>query len=207
MIIFGWRGITYVKNRGTFYCPQCNGEQAYERKRVRRFFTLYFIPVIPLSLAGEFIECRGCGGSFRENVLSYDPRAERAHAEVEFQRAMKRVMVQMMMADGRIEDSEIATICTIYASVAGSDLSEADVRKEIGRVESAKIGFADALAEMGKFLNEDGKELVVKAAFMVAAADGVLKEEETSLLSQIAGGIGMTPAHFRGLMSDLTPPE
>jgi hypothetical protein len=50
MIIFGTRGITYTKDRGTFFCPGCSSEQPYEWKRVRRVFTLYFILVIPLNV-------------------------------------------------------------------------------------------------------------------------------------------------------------
>ena len=66
MIIFGTRGITYRKDGGRFFCPECDGEQPYDRKRVRRFFTLYFIPLIPLNLLAEYIECPRCGGTYRD---------------------------------------------------------------------------------------------------------------------------------------------
>ena len=49
MIIFGTRGVTWNGESGEFVCPGCGGTtQQYTRKTIRRFFTLYFIPLIPL---------------------------------------------------------------------------------------------------------------------------------------------------------------
>ena len=48
MIIFGTRGVKSTLSQGQFDCPQCGSNRAYKHKKVTRFFTLYFIPVIPL---------------------------------------------------------------------------------------------------------------------------------------------------------------
>lgn len=69
-ILFGFRGITYGKGKGTFQCPYCEEQTSYERKRVRRFFTLFFIPLIPLDLLLEYVECRRCYHNFRPEALS-----------------------------------------------------------------------------------------------------------------------------------------
>ena len=68
MIIVG----TKVKHRkieeGEFFCPKCQAEREYHLKRAVRYFTLYFIPVVPLTQIGEFIECQSCGLSFVPRV-------------------------------------------------------------------------------------------------------------------------------------------
>jgi hypothetical protein len=69
-IIFGFRGITYSKERGTFDCPYCREQTSYVRKRIRRFFTLFFIPLIPLDLLLEYVECQRCCHTCRPEVLS-----------------------------------------------------------------------------------------------------------------------------------------
>jgi zinc-ribbon family len=69
LIIYGTRGIKYKHREGQFFCPACHEQQAYVHRRVRRFFTLYFIPLIPLTLAGEYIECQRCTGTFKLEVL------------------------------------------------------------------------------------------------------------------------------------------
>ena len=43
MIIFGTRGVSSTTGSGRFYCPRCEQERPYHSKRMRRFFTLYFI--------------------------------------------------------------------------------------------------------------------------------------------------------------------
>ena len=52
MIIFGWRGVTFSAGSGSFFCPSCADQRDFDKKSVRQFFTLYFIPIIPASLTG-----------------------------------------------------------------------------------------------------------------------------------------------------------
>ena len=69
-IVFGWRGITYTIGKGSFHCPGCGCQQMYRHRRSRRFFTLYFIPLIPLDKIGEFVECQICLQKWQPLVLS-----------------------------------------------------------------------------------------------------------------------------------------
>ena len=46
--------------------------------------------------------------------------------------------------------------------------------------------------------------MVVKAAFMVAAADGVFQEEEKDMLNEIGESLQMTPAHFSGVIQSMS---
>jgi predicted RNA-binding Zn-ribbon protein involved in translation (DUF1610 family) len=76
-IFFGSRGITSTKDRGTFYCPRCNRDRIeYALKSTRPWFTLYFIPIFPIGGAERYVECQRCGGTFREEVLDYEPPSE-----------------------------------------------------------------------------------------------------------------------------------
>src|SRR5687768_3845712 len=105
-IIFGTRGVTTTTSRGSFYCPSCAAASPYKHVTVRRFFTLYFIPLIPLDLVGEYIECEQCRNTFNESVLSYDPEKEQRAFRAGFEVALSRVLIYMMLADGDIEDAE-----------------------------------------------------------------------------------------------------
>jgi zinc-ribbon family len=63
MIIWGSRGITSSLAKGFFHCPRCDQQRSYDHKKVRRFFTLFFIPLIPLESLGEYVECQFCKGT------------------------------------------------------------------------------------------------------------------------------------------------
>ena len=170
---------------------------------MRRFFTLYFIPLIPMNMLGEYVECDDCRVTYKLSVLDFDPRAANAAFEAEYVRAMKRVMVLMMMVDGDIDDEEIRVIRDLYVELGGAPLTEAQVRAEIGAASSDGLGVGDFLGGMAGTLNDNGKEMVVKAAFAVAAADGVFAEEEMALLGEISQALLMTPAHYRGVLAEL----
>ena len=204
MIIFGTRGITSTAETGDFFCPSCQGQASYRHRRVRRFFTLYFIPVIPLGMHGEYIECDQCKGTYQMEVLQLDPTAGAVEFEAEFQRAVKQVMVDMMLADGSVDAEEIEVIRNIYGELAGQEISEDAIRAEILEAESSGRDVTETLKGLAGNLNDNGKELVIRAAYMVAAADGVFEDEEKKLIGLIAEAMGMTTAHLRGVIASLS---
>ena len=69
MIIFGTKARYKTVDSGEFFCPSCQKTRQYERKQGKNYFSLYFVPVIPMGDAGEFIECQTCGRSYHPDVL------------------------------------------------------------------------------------------------------------------------------------------
>jgi len=206
MIIFGTRGITTTPQRGDFHCPSCASMQNYALKRVRRFFTLYFIPVIPLDKLGEYVECLSCKDTYKPGVLEHDPAQNARALEAEYHRAVKGVMIQMLLADGVVDDAEVKTAANIYRSVAGRDIAEEELRSEITAAQTAGDDLGATLRAVQGSLNSEGKELALKAALYVAMADGEIQPEEQALLAEIGANLGMSDAHIRGVISSLESP-
>ena len=73
MIIFGFRSRESTAGSGTFACPRCQSPQSYRLMAVRRWFTLYFLPVIPLSRVGQYVQCDRCAGTFSDEILNGFP--------------------------------------------------------------------------------------------------------------------------------------
>jgi flagellar biosynthesis protein FliP len=71
MIIFGTTGITSVKSKGSCHCPACGAGADYQQKSVTRFFTLFFVPLIPMGKVADFVQCERCGGTFKPEVLGW----------------------------------------------------------------------------------------------------------------------------------------
>lgn len=74
MIIYGWTTLQKTLSSHEFHCPQCGSVEYGDLKSANRWFTLYFIPVIPLGSQGQYVECVSCAGTFHSEVLDYDPR-------------------------------------------------------------------------------------------------------------------------------------
>jgi len=203
LIIFGTRGVTYSSGNGDFYCPDCQSTRQYGKKRVRRFFTLYFIPLIPLDLRGEYVECDQCRSTYDPAVLSLDLAADDSSFDAQYQHAIKRVMVLMCLADGVVDDDEVATIASVYGELAGRAMSEAEVREEIKKAAGDRKEVEDYVKEVVGSLNQPGKELVVRSAFLVAAADGEFQDEERELLTRIGKALEMSPKDFKVLLDSM----
>jgi tellurite resistance protein len=201
VIIYGTRGVTSTQASGTFHCPQCGSGSPYRHKTVRRFFTLYFIPLIPLDRLGEYVECGACGGTYKPAVLELDPEADRAAFEAEFHGAVRGVMLKMMLADGVIEDEELESVATVYEQLAGKVLSVEQIRAEAEALQGdASQSVQDYVKDVRGSLNDQGKELVVRAALAVASADGKVSDTERLLLVEIGEALELTEAHLMGIL-------
>ncbi len=203
MIIFGTRGVTLTKDRGEFHCPQCQDQHPFQKKLVRRFFTLYFIPLIPLDKLGEYVECGTCEGTFHTNVLDYDPREEGRKIEALYLVGMKQVMIATLVADGEVDDNEVRELQRIFSELSGITVTEEDLREEIDHFRLQGADAVDAVQGLAGFLNDEGKERVLAAGFAIAAADGEVTRDEIDTLIAVATGLGMSTAHTRGLLSEL----
>ncbi len=206
MIIFGTRGITTTPERGTFNCPQCASPQPYNFKRVRRFFTLYFIPVIPLDKLGEYIECPSCQGTYDVEILNYDPSQEGLQIEAFFFIAVKQVMIAMLLADGIIDDGEVKMLQSVYLDLTGTEIPEEELREEIAVIQASGSSALQLIQELSPQLNDPGKETVMRAAYAIANADGRIDDTESTLLAEIGDGLGFTTAHMQGLLSSMNQP-
>lgn len=202
-LIFGTRGVTGTSDRGRFFCPRCGSEQDYAHKRVRRFFTLFFVPLVPLDRVGEYVECDGCKGTFKETVLSHGQQEAHWRFEAEFQKATRELLVLMLLADGRVDPAEVRRICDIYPRVTGAEITEDEVRGEAVRLSDVEADVPALMAPYQGLLNDEGREAVIKAALLVALADGEMDRSEARVLDQVAEALGMTSAHYEGVLTSV----
>ena len=206
MIIFGTTAITMNKDSGHFYCPQCGPDNEFRHKNVRCFFTLYFIPLIPLHSLGEYIECQRCQGTFNTNVLEYDPAETQRQEEAIFMVAAKQVMIAMLLADGIVDDSEIKELQATFEDLAGMEVTEQDLREEIALVQENNVNTLELVEKFGPSLNDKGKEILLTAAYQIAAADGYIDPSEMELMRKIGGILQLSRAHLNGLLAELESP-
>ena len=79
LIIFGMKVRHQEIGQGEFFCPKCQNQRNYKHKKAARYFSLYFVPIIPLGTLGEFVECQTCGVAFEPTVLHMQGPARARH--------------------------------------------------------------------------------------------------------------------------------
>lgn len=69
MIIWGSKGREKTVESGEFFCPHCMKKASYARRKVARYFTLYFIPLFPIEQLGEYVHCGACQSEYDPKIL------------------------------------------------------------------------------------------------------------------------------------------
>ncbi len=203
IVVYGSYGITYSKGPpGEFHCPCCSGMRGYRHRRVRRFFHVFFIPLIPLNLAGEYVECAGCKGTYKLEVLAQ----AQAPGLSEGQKAARRVLAMMTLADGRVEESEIAAILDYLRYAEKRNVTRDEVLAELEAARTAPPDVETFCRQIMGFLNEQGRQDVLKAAHMVASADGHVDPSEQKLLERLGIALGMKPAQVSSNLATTPTP-
>ena len=206
MIIFGTRGVKSTIEQGTFNCPQCESNQSYKLRKVTQFFTLYFIPLIPLGKKGEYVECQSCKGTFIPNVLKYQRDSSADNFLSEYEKAMKHSLVLIMLADGHIDPNEMATVLSIVNKFGHNDISMNELEDYVKKVENENEDISTYLKRVTPSLNTHGKEMVIKCALAVAAADGNIDSSELKLITKMAQTMEMTGTHLKGILHEMMTP-
>jgi len=201
LIIFGLRVFYRTVGQGTFHCQRCGGDREYRHRAGRRWFTLFFIPVIPLSKAGEHVRCAVCGTRYRMEVLSLPTVAQMQAA---LPAGMRAAAVTMLRAGGgnsgparrRAIDAIKGSGQADYDDAAlDADLAAPALPGQPGRE------LAGPLNRLAAQLAVPAREWFLAEAVRIGLADGMLSDDERNVAREIAAQLGMTPAQARGVIA------
>lgn len=197
ILIWGWKSRLKSLGQGTFHCPHCQADRQYDHRQARRWFTLFWIPLIPLKVLGTFIECTTCTSGYDERVLTMPTNASLAD---NLSIALRGLVVAVITADGAVSDTERTMAVHLVSGQVdhayGPDELEADL------VAYAGHGVADVLGELSGTLNEHGKERLVQTCIDLARADGSIDEAELAVAREVGAALLMTPAHVKGVIAE-----
>jgi hypothetical protein len=194
LLIFGLSVFFRTLSEGTFHCPHCGGDRPYRRRAGRRWFTLFFLPVLPLNQVGEVVECRTCGTRFDVAVLRAPTAQQMAAALPSGVRAA--VALILLSGDpahpgGRARAAE--AVRGYGETTYGDEALEADLRLRPPALEE-EVGRA------GAQLTVEAKEWFLAQVVRVGLANGPLTDNERQSLHRIAHFLGMSQAHAHGVI-------
>lgn len=201
MIIFGTRGVKSDRERGVFFCPNCQMRRNYKLVEQRRYGHLFFIPLLPLDTVGSYVECEVCHTTYRPEVLDYDPDRLREKLIEDYSVALLRTMCCVAAADGRQSPYEIGTIRNLYAELTKNVLNDDQVAYLISVADHNAATLVQELERLAGNLNDQAKEALVQANVLVALCDGDASEAEFQVIVSYAQALGMSRAHFQGVLA------
>ena len=126
---------------------------------------------------------------------------------IDFHGAVKRIMILMMLADGVIQPEEVRAIQSTFKRLAKTELSAEEVNQEVQLAKSDGRGLTEFLSVLALVLSKEGKAMIIKAAYLIAAADGALHEDEKVLILNIARCLQMDKTEMQSAISALEQPQ
>jgi hypothetical protein len=206
LLIFGLRVFYRAVGQGMFHCQRCGGDREYRHRAGRRWFTLFFIPVIPLNHVGDHVQCTICGTRYRMDVLSLPTTAQMQEA---LPAGMQVAVIAMLRAGGAssasarrraIDAIKGAGVANYDDAALDADLSAAVMPDQPGRHQPGR-DLAGPLNRLAIQLAVPAREWFLAEIVRIGLADGMLSDEERHAAREVAAQLGMTPAQARGVIS------
>ena len=195
MIIWGWKTVFRVIGSGVFSCPTCGTDRNYERRKAQRFFTLFFIPLIPLKTVGEFVRCTYCKNDFRDSVLARPTASQFTDL---LQNTVRGVMVNVLRRGGWEHPGARAIAVQEIVTAGAVGYGEQNLAQDMQVVPA---DLTQMLASLAGQLPDAGREALVAGATRVAAADGPVQPAERAVIDSVGAALGMSQAYVAGIVA------
>jgi hypothetical protein len=195
LIIWGLRVVYRTLGRGVFFCRRCGGDREFRHRAGRRFITVFFIPLVPVTRTGEHVQCLTCRTRYVTEVLKLPTTVQMQVALVTGMRAV--VAVILRAGD---PSSALCRRRAIDAVAGAGDNSYDEVALAEDLSESAEAG-RPKIAALGSQLQVEAREWCLAEAIRIAMADGPLTGAERSAAEHLAAALGMTQAQAIGVVA------
>ena len=195
LLIFGLRVFYRTVAQGTFHCRRCGGDRKYLHRAGRRWFTLFFIPVIPLNAVGEHVQCTTCRTRYVTDVLKQPTTAQMQAALP----AGMRAAVSAMLRSG--DPSSPVSRQRAIEAVIGSGVPNYDETMLNADLARPFEAIRPALNRVGAQLTIQAREWYLAEVIRIALADDPLTESERHAALAVGVDLGMTQAQVIGVIA------
>lgn len=185
MIIFGSTSLNSTIGSGDFFCPRCNLPRQYRHIGVNRFFTLYFIPLIPMGRAGDYVECVQCTGTYGMEILNYNPEAALAQFWID----LRRCLVLLLHEAQRTDSASLARLKAWFEEQAHEPVTPETIHEELQHAAQASANLTNFVHQQFSNLDEDNKLTVLLAGRDLLKQNGPLEERDKAALRKFGAGL------------------
>lgn len=193
-IIWGWRTRLSVKETGVFFSPATGCDGPYELVQARTWFTLFFLPLIPLKVKGMYVRCGVTKELYDPRVLDNPTTADFA---TQLAGALREIVAAVVIADSTAGDEETSVaIDRLAGQVPGYNRATLDA--DIASLDADQL--RQRLSYLAGSLSTDGKEQLLSTAAAVMAAGPARDDGTRRLVQSIGESLGMSPAHVLGVI-------
>lgn len=197
LLIFGVRIRFRTIGTVAFFCPRCGGDRQGDRRTARRWFTLFWLPVVPLDQVGEVVECSTCHTRFEPAVAEAPTTA----ALSEILGNAVRVLAAMVVRTGEPADPALRAAAVANVRLVDSGYEDATLAADAVAVDPAVA--ESYVAPLGEGLQVSGKERFLGDLVRIALAGGTITPDQRRVIDLAGRGLDLTPAHITGIVTSV----
>ncbi|MBT4837043.1 MAG: zinc ribbon domain-containing protein [Methylococcales bacterium] len=181
LILFGEQIIKKNLKQVEVYCPVCQKKTKYTLSRTREFFTLFFVPVIPMQEIEYLAECEQCKSSMPPDFISNGCQTIFRAPYIE---SIVIVAAQILIDLGYYQNN-IDIIHQVFEEMTGQSLDDDVLSAAIEELKNGSTGVLGSIKLKLKTINESGSLLIIQTTFKFYLGLGALNERERQIIYSI----------------------
>lgn len=197
LLIFGIRIRFRTLATVAFFCPRCGGDREGQRRAARRWFTLFWVPVLPLDQVGEVVECTTCHTRFEPAVADVPTSASLS----EILGNAVRVLAAMVVRTGDPTDASLRAAAVANVRRVDDAYDDATLAADAAAVDPALA--ESYVAPLAEGLQVSGKERFLGDLVRIALAGGTVTADQRRVVDLAGRGLDLTPAHITGIVTSV----
>jgi hypothetical protein len=197
LLVFGFKIRLSTVASLVLFCPTCGGDRVGARRSARRWFTLFWIPLLPLNRVGEVVECETCHTRYDPSVADQPTTASLAAILDD----AVRVLTAMIVRTGRPESAVLRYAAVDHVARVLPAYDDAVLAGDVAALDPALA--EQYVAPLADGLEVTGKERLVADLVRVAMADGTVTADQRRIIDLTGRGLGLTPTHVTGIVTSV----
>ncbi|MEC8390208.1 MAG: zinc-ribbon domain-containing protein, partial [Planctomycetota bacterium] len=188
-----------VIDTGSFDCPKCHQQRSYQRKLIKNWISIYFIPIIPIGASGEVLQCTKCKIEFPAKSAPQSQASDSPTSE-DFAEAL---LVLVALDRGTPNRKVVAKLQQVLSELREQPVSSETVAALILQGQSTRYSaFEYARTTRAGISREDRIRAVVLIDELVRCP-GEAHPAGLDLLDSISKALGISSTALNSLLGDL----
>lgn len=198
MLIIGEKQITKEVANGTFECPVCDSRQGYRHRQIKQYFSLFFIPLLPMNDSANYVICNHCLCCFDPRILT-EPAV---YSDPINHRAMRRALCYLLAGYG---DSSVGRqqLSAIFQTYNGITLSPATVAQELQAITGGDSPTLPMLHKLSPQLSTHAKHQLLLACYQLCQGLTEMSFEDRVRINTLAAELELSIPEVNYLISTL----
>ncbi|NLD75737.1 MAG: hypothetical protein GX643_03625 [Acidimicrobiales bacterium] len=201
LLVFGFKIRLSTTASLVFFCPSCGGDRAGSRRSARRWFTLFWIPVVPLKSVGEVVECETCHTRFDPTVADRPTTADLHDVLSTAVRVLNAMLVRTAEPTDGPAAEAIRNAAVAQVRTAIPEYDHVTLSSDVASLDPALAG--QYVGPLDEGLAVGGKELLLSDLVRVTLAGGTITPDQRRVIDHAGRGLGLTPAHVTGIVTSV----